>query len=379
MGKIIEQACGSCYYPPLSPACSMCSEGAKMVLLITGTCPSTCFYCPLSFEKGGTDRIFADEWELQNEKDIEKLFLEAALIEAKGAGITGGDPLLVWKRVESYIHMLKEEFGDTFHIHLYTSGLKNAEFIPNLVAAGLDEIRFHPLPKIWKTIDKNPLAQVIQQALRLDVDVALEIPSIPDNEDDLFSLVSWGADHGISWVNINELEFSERNTNALHNKGYMVKNDISAAVKGSQDVAYDVIQKAVDHHLDIGIHYCSSSFKDAIQLHNRILRRAQNIVQSFEIITEEGTILKGVIYSSKQSLPSLLDTLRNTYDIPEERILLNLKKKRIELDLLLLENIAEDYKDDESVTCYLIEEYPTADALEVERIPLPLKNSKRKQ
>ena len=82
---------------------------------------------------------------------------EARYIDATGAGITGGDPLLVWKRVETYISLLKNTFGDSFHIHMYTSGLKNTEYIPDLIKAGLDEIRFHPAPKFWNDLDKSYL------------------------------------------------------------------------------------------------------------------------------------------------------------------------------------------------------------------------------
>ena len=69
------------FIPPLSPACEMCASGSKIVLLITGKCPANCYYCPLSFEKGGKDRIFADEWELNNQNDIDKLNMKTYSIQ----------------------------------------------------------------------------------------------------------------------------------------------------------------------------------------------------------------------------------------------------------------------------------------------------------
>ena len=77
MKSIINWLNNSCYIKPLSPACKMCADGRKMVLLITGKCPVSCFYCPLSYKKGGTDRIFANEWELSNENDTGKLIDES--------------------------------------------------------------------------------------------------------------------------------------------------------------------------------------------------------------------------------------------------------------------------------------------------------------
>ena len=43
------------------------------------------------------------------------------------------------------------------------------------------------------------------------------------------SLITWAEKQGVQWVNLNELEFSERNCDAFRSKGYQVKNDISAA------------------------------------------------------------------------------------------------------------------------------------------------------
>ena len=60
MKKVFDWLNESSYTEPLSLACKMCAEGSKMVILITGLCPADCFYCPLSSEKTGRDRIFAD-------------------------------------------------------------------------------------------------------------------------------------------------------------------------------------------------------------------------------------------------------------------------------------------------------------------------------
>ena len=361
----------SIYTKPLSPACKMCAQGSKMVVLITGLCSTGCYYCPLSLKKGGKDRIFADEWELKNERDTKKLVHEAEYIDATGAGITGGDPLVVWKRTKTYISLLKDTFGSEFHIHLYTSGLKNAEKIQQLVSAGLDEIRFHPMPEHWHNMEKSPIKQSIKKTVGASVDVAIEIPVIPNMEKEIFSLIKWADDQKLCWVNLNELEFSERNVEAFHNKGYVVKDDISAAVRGSQDTALNVLKLVQQEDIDVGVHYCSVSFKDGVQLRNRIKRRAKNIAKAFEVITDDGTILKGAIYKSNVSLPQLFLFLKNEYDIPEKFLFIDKEKNRIEIGLWILEEIADDITR-QGYKCFMVEEYPTADRLEVERSPLPL-------
>ena len=370
MKEVIPWLHDSCYITPLAPACKMCAEGSKMVILVTGLCPTQCFYCPLSFKKGGKDRIFADEWELENENDIQKLIHEAEYIDAAGAGITGGDPLVVWKRTKTYISLLKDTFGSEFHIHLYTSGLKNAKKIQQLTSVGLDEIRFHPMPEHWHDMGKSPIKQSIKNTVDTSADVAIEIPVIPNMDKEIFSLIQWADDQKLNWVNLNELEFSERNVEAFHKKGYFVKDDISAAVHGSQETAYNVLKMIQQEDFGIGVHYCSVSFKDGVQLKNRIKRRAKNVAKKFEVITKEGTILKGVIYKSDASLRQLFLFLRREYDIPEKFLIIDKEKDRIEIGLWILEKIAEDLTR-KGCKCFMVEEYPTAYRLEVERSPLP--------
>ena len=359
----------SIYIPPLSPACRMCAKGSKMVVLITGKCVANCYYCPLSFHKAGTDRIFADEWELKNEHDTDVLLCEAEAINASGAGITGGDPLLVWKRTQAYITLLKKAFSDTFHIHLYTSGLENANRLPEIVAAGLDEVRFHPMPNTWNKMEESPLKKSIQKMVKTSVDVAVEIPVIPKKEKEIFSLISWADKAGIQWINLNELEYSERNVQEFTTRGYQIKSDVSAAVKGSEDTARNIISMVAQNGVDVGVHYCSVSFKDGIQLRNRLKRRAYNIAQPYDVITKEGTLLKGVIEQSGTSFQQTLFLLTETYHVPAHLCSIDLEKRRIEIAAWVLEKIAANLRH-HSYRCYIVEEYPTADRLEVERTPM---------
>jgi pyruvate formate-lyase activating enzyme-like uncharacterized protein len=359
------------YTTPLSPACKMCEKGSKIVILITGLCSAKCFYCPLSTRKLAQDRIFANEWELENEEDTEKLIREAEYIQATGAGITGGDPLIVWKRTQKYISIFKDTFGSNFHIHMYTSGLKNNEYIKNLISAGLDEIRYHPNPKNWSDMNNSPMISSIKNTIKTNIDVAIEIPAIPNMDDEIFSLVKWANEIGIKWVNLNELEYSETNVKILNDKGFTVKNDISAAVKGSQESAYNIINRISEMDYDIGVHYCSSSFKDATQLRNRIKRRAKNVARLYDVITDEGTLLKGVIYVKNMSLSKLCNLLKKKFNVQNNQLFVNKEKKRIEMNILILQKIASNIKR-QNIECFIVEEYPTADGLEVERITLPI-------
>ena len=371
MNGIVNWLNDSLYTKPLSDACKMCAKGSKLVILITGICPTNCYYCPLSIRKMGKDRIFADEWELENEDSVDILFKEAEYIDATGAGITGGDPLIVWQRTKRYISVLKQRFGSDFNIHLYTSGLKNPSHISDIISAGLDEIRFHPQLKHWNNMEKSPIKKTIKDTIKTEVEVTIEIPVIPNMENQILSLIEWSNDIGIKYFNLNELEFSETNAEILNQRGFIVKDSISAAVKGSQELAIKILEKISNKNFDVGIHYCSSSFKDGIQLKNRIKRRAKNISKPYEVITDEGTILKGIIPLKDYSLSQVKAFILKEINISRDKIYFNKKKNRLELPIWILEKIVKDLKQ-RGLDCFIVEEYPTADGLEVERIPLPI-------
>jgi len=224
-----------------------------------------------------------------------------------------------------------------------------------VVDAGLDEIRFHPPAETWNDIGSTSLKKIAHE---VPIDVGIEIPLIPHMEEETRKLLISAEGYDIDFVNLNELEFSETNFKGMEKYGYEVKSDISNAVKGSEEMAY----KMLGWDISVPIHYCSSSFKDGIQLRNRIMRRARNVAKLYDVITEDGTLLKGIIYGNRESLKKI----RNEFSISPDMMGWDDEKGRIETSPFILDEIADrlPYK------CYIVEEYPTADRLEVEREPL---------
>src|SRR3989344_4060642 len=207
----------------LSEGCSLCVQGLKEVVFITGLCPQRCFYCPISEKKYGKDVVYANEWQIKDPDNPVELIEEAKLTEANGAGITGGDPLANVDRCCNYIILLKKEFGKSFHIHLYTSlQLVTYEYLKKLYEAGLDEIRFHP------NLDDDSLWPNLKIAAQFDWKVGVEIPVIPGYGQKTKKLIDFIYGK-VDFLNLNELELSD--TQIPHYKlselGYTPKGDIS--------------------------------------------------------------------------------------------------------------------------------------------------------
>ncbi|HDP97396.1 MAG TPA: radical SAM protein [Euryarchaeota archaeon] len=345
---------GSAYTVRLPIGCRHCARGGKLVLLVTGRCDSGCYYCPLSLEKRGRDLVFADEMKVESDEDI---FEEAESIDATGTGITGGDPLKDASETARLIRLLKDRLGDGHHIHLYTSTADSSS-IDIVIRAGLDEIRFHPPMRSWSRLENGPFERVFRLCSDSGLDVGMEIPVIPGMKKETMHLLEYAECAGLSFVNLNELEFSESNWRALRKRGLGVRDDVSSAVKGSERLAIELIR---DGPRNVPIHYCSSSFKDGVQLRRRIMRRARNVRRALDILTEDGTLLFGVIEGSDPEF--VAEELKKRYPVPRYLLSVNRVKNRVEIASWILEEIGAELEWDS----FIIEEYPTADRLEVER------------
>ncbi|MGD1061177.1 MAG: radical SAM protein [Methanomassiliicoccales archaeon] len=352
--KIRPMEAGSAYTKRLAKGCVQCRQGEKLVLLVTGECGSGCYYCPISEAKRGRDVVFANEQRVSEEEDV---LAEARAIGAKGTGITGGDPLTHPRRTCSQIKSLKKEFGSGHHVHLYTSTIDPRAY-QSLERCGLDELRIHPQARLWGSMERSGLEQAVK-GLRMEV--GIEVPAIPGKEKELESLIRFADRAHLDFVNLNELEFSETNAAALKRRGFEVKDDVSAAVKGSEELALRLLQLDVK----IPLHYCSSSFKDSVQLRRRIMRRARRTALPSDMVTDDGTLLKGVIETSE--IDDAISMLNDEFNVPTELIHRDEEKKRLEVAPWVLQKISAELPYDS----FIVEEYPTADRLEVERERLP--------
>ncbi|MFP3255074.1 MAG: radical SAM protein [Thermoplasmata archaeon] len=341
----------------LPEGCKLCREGAKLVLFITGLCNFKCFYCPLSTSKKNRDVTYADEMPVLKDENIIE---EAKLIDAKGTGITGGDPLRKLSKTINYINLLKNEFGNGHHIHLYTASGKKEE-IYALGNAGLDEIRFHVPVRLWNKLKSSDYVNKIKYSRDAGMKVGIEVPVLPDKGNELLKMLKDAEDIEVDFVNLNELEFSETNYESLRIHNYKTKSYISSAVRGSEVLARKII---IENDFSITVHYCSASFKDAVQLRRRLLRRAKNIAEEYEIITKDGTLLKGIIEG--KDLKNIYEELIDTIGVPENMVNFDIYRNRIEIAPWILEEL-KNMIDGEK---YIVEEYPTWDRTEVERYPI---------
>jgi pyruvate formate-lyase activating enzyme-like uncharacterized protein len=333
------------FYNFLPEGCRQCYKGAKMVLFVTGICGKNCFYCPVSNERREKDITYANERCVNSDEDILE---EAISMDALGTGITGGEPLLRLERVIHYIKLLKNKFGKSHHIHLYTALAPNKGVLESLKKAGLDEIRFHPPQNLLLCIDKTYYKVSLTEAHKLCLSVGIEIPSIDCDLSGVISLLK----EVNGFLNLNELEFSETNYSQLKTRGYATVDDTSSAAQGSREVA-----QVLDYDK---LHFCSSRFKDAIQLRERFKRIAKKGARYFDEITDDGTLVYGIIEGS------CVDLLKEAGVQDEMYAILD---GTVEIAWWIAEDLACELK---NIGCKVsvIERYPMKNGMIAESTPL---------
>ncbi len=367
----------SLYINELPDGCKLCVIGRKTVIFVTGICARNCFYCPLSESKKNKDVIYINEMPLKGEINFDLIIEEAKSHNSSGAGITGGDPLARIDRTISIIKKLKEYFGKKYHIHLYTPlMLVDENKLQRLFKAGLDEVRFHPNifdSKYWNRISL---------AKKFNWDKGIEIPVIPNNEEQTIKLLNFVKDK-VDFINLNELEYSDTNANQLFERGFFTKNELSYAIKNSAFSAKKLlrfIDKKIYPYHKLKVHFCTATTKDRFQLTNRMKLKAKNVKLPVDLVSKDGMLMRGCIYLRemfndkyqkkeihKENCKELINKLKfakkELSNIFRNGIYLDLKKKRLIVKPKKL--VSHLNKIPKKYLCALVEEYPTYDRLEV--------------
>jgi hypothetical protein len=347
--KISKTKFGSYYLNGVAEGCKNCVKGEKLVLFISGVCKRNCFYCSLSFKRKNVNKIWANERDC---KSVEEVMQEARESNAKGAGITGGDPLLFLDRTIKYASGLKKKFGKRFHIHIYLPTKFVTKEKLRKLRCCIDEVRFHPeflCKKLSEGELQRDVEKISQASLIFDKNnVGIELPILPDRKKEILSFIKRIA-KDIGFVNLNELEISDTNFDYFVKK-YRLKQG-GYVVSGSKDAGLWILNKLKQEKLRI--HLCTAETKNWYQYKNRLLKHD---ILPFGERTWEGTVIYFAIYAEDiKEFRKIIKKLKKF-----KYIYIDKKKKRIILGKKILKNLKGKYN------IKKVEEYPTYDKLDVE-------------
>tara|TARA_B100001123_G_scaffold404973_1_gene494911 strand:- start:3021 stop:4163 length:1143 start_codon:yes stop_codon:yes gene_type:complete len=352
--------------------CIQCQMGSKLVLFITGNCHWQCDYCPLSETRRDVDWMFANERRCENFDDVIE---ESRAMRATGAGITGGDPLMARERTLEGISRLKAEFGPEYHIHMYTSIPFRPEWAGEFARAGLDEIRFHLLD-----LEAEKYRETISACSESGILTGVEIPCEPDKRDILMGLLDEIRDLEVSFLNLNELEITVGNHDNMELRGFNLSTDVTAGAAGSSELAQEMRARVLAAEAGdpdpidgirrdpYGFHlkFCTAVYKDAGQMRRRFLRRGEANIAPHEVLTDDGTLIFGALDADEETKDEWMGELVEATGLPARFLLWDSKNGRIEMPLVVAEEIAEDV--DPPVS--MVEVLPTHERVEVTMVLL---------
>ena len=283
----------------LSPGCLICGEGYWSCMFINGLCTAHCFYCP-------QDREIKEE-RLPKEdiyfNDAKHYIAYLEKFNFKGVGFSGGEPLLVFDKLLTYIEKIRERFGKSMYLWIYTNGdLVTKDKLIRLNKSGIDEIRFNISANNY---DLRP----VELAVNIIDTVIVEIPSIPEDYETVKRCLTKMQKIGVRHLNIHQLQATQYNYKNLIDRGYTFLHYHNPPIFESEMSALKLIRYALDNKIGLPINYCSSGYKERFQGEGARARKAYLIKKDFEELTDPKYIRSLSIQDSLTNIKKIIKIL----------------------------------------------------------------------
>ncbi len=263
----------------ISPGCARCGEGHWSCLFVNGVCNANCFYCPSEQKVRGVPTTNSLSFESPDD------YLDyLSVFNIRGVSFSGGEPLLTFERILTFLKKIKKTDSGVNHIWMYTNGLLVTEDkLKILRDSGLDEIRFDISAHYYNT-DKA------QMAVGIIPHVTVEIPAIPEDLPQLKQVTGTLYDSGVNYLNLHQLRCTPFNKTKLMARGYTFLHGPKVTVLESELAALELMRYTIDANIGLPVNYCSFIYKHEFQSAGARRRSAEMIKTSYEDVTQNGFI-----------------------------------------------------------------------------------------
>jgi hypothetical protein len=267
------------FYHSVSMGCNICGEGKWSCLFITGQCNAKCFYCPT---RQNQDEDPATQNLIFDKPDDYAEYINR--FGFKGVSFSGGEPFLKFERLMDFLTTVRKKCAPNIYIWAYTNGiLVTEEKLKQLASAGLNELRFD----IGAT---GYNLENLRKAKGIIPVVTVEIPAVPESKQKLKELLPEMIKYGVKHLNLHQLRLTTYNVEKLSMHDYTYIPAEQPIVMESELAALEIIDYARRNDLQIGINYCSFSFKNRFQKAGFRTMVAQSMLTDKERLTEKGFI-----------------------------------------------------------------------------------------
>jgi pyruvate formate-lyase activating enzyme-like uncharacterized protein len=320
------------YKGALSPGCAICGDGTWSCQFINGLCTANCFFCPQDRGMKEERNPTADGIVFRSPKDYADFVRKVGY---RGVGFSGGEPLLVYDTLLSFIEELRDKVGDEIYLWAYTNGdLADRQKLRGLKEAGLNEIRFNIAARGY---DLRPA----ELALGFIDTVTVEIPAIPEDFEVIKGAISIMENMGVHHLNLHQLLTTECNYANMIQRGYSLLHHPMVPVLETEMTALKLLIFVLEKGISLPINYCSAAYKYRFQGRGNRMRAAPFVKEGLEEITESGYIRRITIKGSPERLKNLAGYLAatgssgNQWSLSEDRTALAIHPS-------LLEHVEDD-------------------------------------
>ena len=279
-------------------ACEACRKGVESYTgIISLMCHRNCFFCfnPNQENYEGYSRTKKD-WK----KELRQVHRQQP--DLRYVALTGGEPLLHKAEMLDYFCTARSLWPEA-SLRLYTSGdLLDEETAAALRDAGLEEIRFSL--KLEDTPEgREKVYAAMELAKRYIPRVMVEMPVLPDAEEEMREILDRLEAMGIFGINLLELCFPYHNAEAFLERGCRLRYPPyktlynfwyagGLPVDGSELLALKLLAYAAERDFRLNVHYCSLENKHFGQVYMQNLGAAAQD-KSF-VMSEKDFYLKTV-------------------------------------------------------------------------------------
>ena len=265
-----------------SRGCQLCQQGKWICIYLTYLCNAQCHFCPAPYKQ--VDKIVSD---FGNDKDTIYHYLEK--YNFSGISFSGGDCFLVFDRLLHWLSFFKQR-NPHIYFWVYTNGLAvDEQKLRKLADAGLDEIRFN----IAASGYNNPLVlEQLSNATKLIANVAVEIPSIPDNCSKLLSVLPFLNEIKVKYLHLHEyLLMPDDPSYKTKNKNTFLFNKEASLVYHTQSLknTEKIKQYCSANNLSIKVNNCSL-YKKEVQMLYRRLMMGKIFKKQYDLLSQDGML-----------------------------------------------------------------------------------------
>jgi len=282
----------------VSPGCMLCGEGQWSCLFVNNCCNCNCFYCPAP----QVDTAIPETQGLTFDTP-EDYIAYIKKMGFKGVALSGGEPLLTFDKTIDFLTKIKKEFGSSVYVWMYTNGtLLDEEKATILAKTGLDEIRFDLTATDYNT-------KKLKLALGKIPNVTVEIPAIPDEIEQLKSMVVELYSLGVNYLNLHQIRLTPYNLKNLLNRNYTFLHGHRVTVLQSELAALEIISFVFKHELKLPVNYCSFHYKNHYQKAAFRKKAAQFVLSGMEETNDNGFIRTLSLHGISVPIESLKNQL----------------------------------------------------------------------